>query len=412
MRKAEKAELEMPYDGGFKPNRDLLNVNFEGYKLSDKHLHVAARVDLPSPVAVAKLREGEFSYQYMRAHAFHNHLHSDPSDSFSVYWCDTDHLIRKATLDGETISLQTVFQIPTESPKYTANLTLQFLSDGIGILCPGDSSVMVFRREVSNETCEKWTILKSLEASEDKPVLLVTALLGSCIDILCAELNMPSLSSSKTGQGKNPDTDTSTPMASDTDGIKQISDAASSPSATAEEKRRVATHKWIRVKFNTDPTLAKTGQEGLSVEGHEVLGTFGSNSLAPFSTFQFHPLSKEQQLLLISETTPLTCPESEKKADKSAGTSDRIVQDSALFSEPEEHHGLGFEKEDYNWTQSDTDLTISFDLPADVKKGDISCVVEPGELVVGLTDGTTFLQGELLHPIDPELSTWTIQDHL
>jgi len=65
----------------FKPDGNLLNVKFEGYKLSESAID-ARQVNLPHPVAFVKLKENEFSYQHTRAHALHNHLHFDPSDPF------------------------------------------------------------------------------------------------------------------------------------------------------------------------------------------------------------------------------------------------------------------------------------------------------------------------------------------
>lgn len=397
----------MPYDSGFKLNRELLNVNFQGYKLSDRHLDVAAKTDLPNPVAAVALKEGEFAYQYMRAHAFHNHLHFDPFDSFSVYWCSNDGSIKKAILEGGTISFQTVLHLPTSTMESVTNATIEFLSNTLGVVCAGDNTVAVFRRDLRSKTEEKWTILKSLEVSKNKPVMLVTAMLSAHADILCAELSVPS--SSK--EGDTGGTSSSTlvleqPSESLPQQHTEILDEATPTSVDSDGC--VATYKWIRVKFKINPMLTETGTK--DVEGVEVLGTFQSKSLALYSAFQYQPSSKEQQLLLLSETAPLI---DSGKTEKSVAASNHVTQDSSLSSNPVDHCGLGFKREeDYEWTQSDTDLTISLQLAEDVKKRDISCVFDSDELVVGLTDGTTFLQGELTHSIDPQASTWTIENHM
>lgn len=78
--------------------------------------------------------------------------------------------------------------------------------------------------------------------------------------------------------------------------------------------------------------------------------------------------------------------------------------------EPESHRGLGYSNGDaYQWSQTESDVVVTFKLDSDVGKRDISCIIEPEELVVGLTDGTTLLRGELVHPVDPQASNWTIE---
>ena len=75
------------------------------------------------------------------------------------------------------------------------------------------------------------------------------------------------------------------------------------------------------------------------------------------------------------------------------------------------YRGVGYSQEGYEWSQTDTDLSVCIDLPVDVTKRDISCLIEFDSLVVGLTDGTTFIRGELFGKIDPVASTWIIENN-
>lgn len=369
--------------GGFKPNRDLLNVNFQGYKLSERQLEVAGQTELPCPVAVARLREDEFSYQYTRAHALHNHLHFDPSggasSSSSVYWCGKDGFIKKTVMEaGGTISLYDVLSLPTTSLKRATNVTMAFLSDSMGVVCAGGNEIALFRRDVLIGCEEKWIVLETFAVSEDKPVMLVTASLtetGTRADILCAELVKSSSSTAK-------------------------------PDSKGNEGLVVATYKWIRVRFKINPSLVQAGPS--DVDGFEELGSFRSKSLALYTAFQRRSSTQQEQLLFVSETAPLA------ESDEPERRVEPVVteQDTSLLPEPEGHCGLGYKREDYEWTQTETDITLSFQLPQDVGKRDVSCVLETEEIAVGLTDGTTFLSGELVHSIDPQASTWTIQDHV
>ena len=80
----------------FKPNRELLNVNFEGYKLSESLLSHVSK-DLAEEVQVARLKEEDYSYQHMRAYSLHNHLAVDPYREDAVYWYTADGKIQQGT---------------------------------------------------------------------------------------------------------------------------------------------------------------------------------------------------------------------------------------------------------------------------------------------------------------------------
>ena len=93
----------------------------------------------------------------------------------------------------------------------------------------------------------------------------------------------------------------------------------------------------------------------------------------------------------------------------------------------EPHYGVGYkrkrEPEDssdkrssttsssWSWIQTDSDVTVTVNLPHDVTKHDISCIIDPAHLVVGLTDGTTYIRDDLYGTVDPHASSWTIEQH-
>ena len=82
----------------FKPTRELLNANFEGYKLAEDALP-SFNKDLSVSINVAKLKDEQFSYQHMRAFSLHNHLVMDPEDDSSVYWYAEDCTIQHARFE-------------------------------------------------------------------------------------------------------------------------------------------------------------------------------------------------------------------------------------------------------------------------------------------------------------------------
>ena len=367
---------------GLLPNRDLLNVNFEGYKLSETPLSVLRR-RLPCPVSTATLKD-EFSYQHVRAHSLHNHLHFDPLVPASVYWYAKDGSVVKASCSGEgAISKQTVFRFPetAQVAERHTNATIEFLGGNMGVACAGDNHVVLFQRRTSEraEGEEDWVDLKTFQVPGEAGVMVVTArlsLAGTHVHTICAALSKPA-----------------------------------SASVMRASTSTAATYSWTRIELRANPLHFQLGVE--DVEKVEVLGTFESRSVAMYASFQHQTSSGDEQLLFVSETTPLldTLADSAKR-NEVPPTSNNGERDGLLFSETERHCGLGYSSQTgYRWTQSETDVVVTFQLDPDVGKRDISCIIESEELVVGLTDGTTFLRGKLVHPVDPEASTWTIENN-
>lgn len=338
-----------------------MNVNFEGYKLSQNRLGIVNK-QLPSTVKVVQLKDEDFSYQHIKAHTLHNHLHFDPSDASSVYWCAENGSIVKSSVVGDSLTFQTVLCFSGKKElKHSTNPTIAFLSRNVGVVCDGGSEVGVIAREMSSAS-ENWTIVRHFP-SVANPVLILTADTeseGTRANVLCAELCTP------TSSGEP-----------------------------------IAVVKWYQIVFKVD--ISQTKPQTQDIGEVSLLSTFRTESLPFYSTFQSS--SKEVELLFMSETTPLvadTCTSNKISSDR----------DNKLTEEPDRHYGLGYDTESYQWNQNETEVVISFQLSQDVGKRDISCVLETGQIVVGLTDGTTLLRGELTHKIDPEASTWTIQDHL
>ena len=58
-----------------------------------------------------------------------------------------------------------------------------------------------------------------------------------------------------------------------------------------------------------------------------------------------------------------------------------------------------------------SDIMVTITLPDDVTKHDITCIIDAKHLVVGLTDGTTYIRDDLYGIIDPTASNWIIKRH-
>ena len=383
----------------FSPDRELLNVQFEGYKLSDDPL-TQIHAKLTDPVRVAKLKEDEFSYQYVRAYTLHNHLHHDPSDPRSVYWCSNKGYVIKATIAGDSISTERVFSFSKSEAARQANFSMSFVSTEMGIACAGDDTVILFKREMSanavegtvSETPEQWSIQTTVTVGDSgRPVVVITAAPGEMckhVDILCAELLF----------------DTEASAAADEAGMALIS------------------YKWVRIYLGE----SSVNEEGGGKFESKTIWEVHSKSHTLYAAFQQEATSKMPQLLFMSETEPKTTyplePDTSSingphsKSDKNNGTElDRCEDEEE--EEPDRHHGLGFKEDEnegktYTWDQSEEDVVISFQLAEDVAKGDVCVTIEPPEVVVGLTDGSSLLRGQLTHAIDLDGTTWTMEKNV
>lgn len=224
-----------------------------------------------------------------------------------------------------------------------------------------------------------------------------------------------------------------------------LNSAAVAPvgSKKPESRPPIADYYWHRLhlKLSTEghtlPTepQCSTGNKGTLANEIELLSSFHSHTVALYGTF----ISDHLVILSEADVIPahqLTSTDESKDTNDSKEESgegevkldsvtENITQDPDT-AEVEEHRdskkfaGLGFEGEkipsraqsQFTWSQTEGDVTITVELPEDVTKHDVHCVIERREVVVGLTDGTTYFRDRLFAPVYPEGSTWTIEKHM
>lgn len=388
------------------PDRNLLNVHFEGYKLSSDPL-TYIRASHSEPVKVARLTDDEFSYQYVRAYTLHNHLHHAPSDPSSVYWCNNKNSVIKGTVTKDSISTQDVYSFSDSGVECRANFSMFFLTDELGVACAGDNRIVLFKKRVpvagegeNTTTSEQWTAQASAVVGESGyPVVIVTGTMGAAesVEILCAELLFD-------GEGKV---------------------------ASEEQEKALVNYKWIRIDLGDITPLHGEAEKKLETK---TMCEINSTSHALYAAFQQEETSKTTQLLFLSETEPVTTPTS-KPQTKSSSNTTSIKPESNIATgateecdakngeeegeedEPDRYYGLGYKQDEnegkvYTWEQSEEDVVIAFQLAEDVMKKDLCVRIEPPEIVVGLSDGSNLLRGELGHAVDTDGCTWTLEKNM
>ena len=189
-------------------------------------------------------------------------------------------------------------------------------------------------------------------------------------------------------------------------------------------KPSVAVYSWYVVHL-TKSIGAALNQSSSCAEKSIVAKTDLLCSLRSATLAEYWALS-EQALMLITDSNmepkdkevaemPPPVTESRPKPVEDVAAGEQVQEEEEEGEgeeESEAHHGFGYHKDSYEWTQSSTDVTIKVQLPADVTKQDVSCSIGMEDVVVGLVDGTTFARGTLCAPVDPDASSWTLQGHM
>lgn len=354
----------------FKPNRDLLNVHFEGYKLAESSLScITSKID--GGVKRVKLNEECFSYQHVRETTMCNHLTSDPWSDYQVYWTSTTNQIMCGTIwsAGELV-ITAVYQdtrVPESDLYQSINPSLTFVSPYTSvyhnpILKSGDIILLNTRNRTNIPTSKDllhWELLTSINLGINE------------FSIKAVQLSKDRLS------------------------IYIVSTRLSSPFVNSSGNKPFCSLQLHQVIF-----VHSLDETSTSVAVDKINMLFCTE----FSTMPLYVELMGTNVLVVSE--------SDLKLQQGPGVHTDEQRDGDKEEDSKHsYRGIGYGQEGYEWSQTDTDLTVCIDLPIDVTKRDISCLIELDSLVVGLTDGTTFIRGELFGKIDPEASTWVIENN-
>lgn len=152
-----------------RPDRSLLDPNFEGYKLS---LESMSKLRQPLAQKPDRVVPSEDQYSFMHAHIFsmHNHLVPDPWESNAAYYVDANWVIQSIkynTNSGTFERIRPVLNCPKSSRQigdYNYNLSIVsekygLLSDGRGTLNICDTGDRVLNTE--------WKCIQALRPLND-----------------------------------------------------------------------------------------------------------------------------------------------------------------------------------------------------------------------------------------------------
>lgn len=140
-----------------RPNRDLLNSNFDGYKLSLEPTAIL-KTELIKKPAKAQKSDEQISYLHAQLFAMQNHLIKDLWNSESFYFIDSELDIQKIHFnetDGKIKPIEIVYKILGDQKIKIGNynLSLKFCSENYALASDGAGNLMFIetgeRRESS-----------------------------------------------------------------------------------------------------------------------------------------------------------------------------------------------------------------------------------------------------------------------
>eukprot|EP00057_Strongylocentrotus_purpuratus_P012853 XP_011667327.1 PREDICTED: nudC domain-containing protein 1 isoform X2 [Strongylocentrotus purpuratus] len=348
-----------------KVNRDLLDSEFDGYKLSLDPLPIYSLL-IKSGVDEVKLRDDEYTFQHMQAFGLTNYLTGDLWNPNCVYYVDTEWrlLQLRVVLESQLTEPTVIFTIPegvTRRAGSRHSVSLSFptphlcvLSDGVGLLYVLDTGVR------DQFECTQWKVVFKREVCGGAPAILQHAVCREeeseiRVDCLLLHVEKSCRVNEENGEGstaKSNKSDYETYMEWIT--LKKTVDQAEFEVENTRELRG-----------KTAPVYCglEEGAQGLFVAS-EADFVIISDSLYPVKTEVNDETEKEE------EETPLP-----------------------LFT----------------WTQTGEDVILTFIVPETVSKPDIHMVMEADRIDISIKNGKELLSGALYRLVDIACCTWTLE---
>ncbi|XP_071957823.1 nudC domain-containing protein 1-like isoform X2 [Antedon mediterranea] len=340
-------------------DRTQLDPNFDGYKLSLDSLPIYS-LPIESGIDSVRLRDDQYSYQHVKAFGLHNHLFLDIFNTNNVYYIDEKWHVRRlrVILETQLNNPEIVFEIPDFDQKRTLhrhNVSISFPSETIGILSDGTGTLIILATG-ERDTAEliPWKVLYSDMVCEDSQPFV---LLDSVIHTLngdepvyeCLLLYMQE----KTKSG--------------------------SASSGKDDSFEVILE-WITFSNTTEDVSIKIiGRRKFSGASAPWMAAIDGNGGAVV-------WASETDFEVVQNTfKPIT----------SNGHTEESEQEEIPL---------------YTWTQTQEDVIVTFIIPQDATKDDLTIRLTHDHIEISIKNDIVLLKGELPRYIDVETSSWTVEN--
>ncbi|CAL8298864.1 unnamed protein product [Lota lota] len=336
-----------------KVNRELLDPNFESYRLSLDPIP-SYNVELDAAVEEVKLKDSQYTLDHVRAFGMYNYLHLDPWYQDSVFFVDCKGRVLNltVTLDTALGKPKEVFQVSPDSrceeplcPSLSlTSASWAALSDGTGRLYllrtsqRGENSHVKWEPQFNQEMGEPFVIIHSLAHVQEGV---------HSLEVLLLRVQKDPQESKGSGFSVS---------------LEWVTVASASAAQDQEKHYDVRTRRLLT---------------GKSVPHYAALEPQGKG-------------------LMVASEKPFACTHVDGKALETPA-------DEAMDVEATEPL--------YFWQQTAEDVTVSVRMPEGFSKDQVQFSLTGDSISVGVQGFAPILEGPLHAAIDTEASAWIIKDN-
>ncbi|XP_049606758.1 nudC domain-containing protein 1 isoform X1 [Syngnathus scovelli] len=339
-----------------KVNRELLDPNFESYRLSLDPIPTY-NVELDAAVEEVTLKDCQYTLEHMRAFGMYNYLHLDPWYQDSVLFVDSKGRVLSLTVTLDTVlgKPREVFRLATEPERRQNRVcpSLSLTSATWAALSDGAGRLYLLRTCKRGDTAHgKWEPLFSEDLGEPFIVLhSVAHVQGGAHTLEVLLLRVVKDPQETTGSGYSV--------------ILEWISVANAATQGVEKKYEVTKRRLLRGKSVPHYAAVTPQGDGLMVASERPFA---------FTHVDGQPLEQPQP---------------------AANEQDMEV-----------------EKPDpvYFWQQTSDDITANVRLPEGVSKDAVLFRLTADTLSVGVQGSPPLLEGQLYASVDPEASAWILRD--
>lgn len=336
----------------FRPSHLLLNPKFDGYKLSLDPVPVL-KTELAVPPRRKFTNDDQYTFLHAKLFSLHNHLVRDPWLENSCYFLDENWTIQNVRYDtttGKLSSVQAVHKIPR--PNTGAgdfNSSLIFVSEKFCLFADGCGGLKLFNTG-DRYRVEEWKTVFADSALENAVPFIIQDARWEIIN-----------------------------------GVQQIQCLLLSVQQAHENQddKFEAVLDWVVVK--------KDSQSNTWSKAH--VRQLKGKTLPDYCV-----LEPKCNGILIS---------ADRKFEFSFDNENPIEVEEPPAKEGNAKGDEGENGQQFNWTQSDEDVTIVFDIPQDTDKQSIKVICDGSNLQVRLKNDA-LLNAVLFQKVDKDLTTWNL----
>ncbi|KAK9890809.1 hypothetical protein WA026_012153 [Henosepilachna vigintioctopunctata] len=169
-----------------KPERNFLDPNFDGYKLSLRSA-ITEKYLLDSPIKRTLINSDQYSLLHAKIFGMNNFLTGESETDFeNVYFVDNERNLKKGSLnDNKKLMICNIWNVPKSNAQKDSsdsdcyNFSLKLISNNLAVLANGEGSFFILDTG-NRKNHDKWKLLYQEELWDGKEFYIQDAVLNEC----------------------------------------------------------------------------------------------------------------------------------------------------------------------------------------------------------------------------------------